>query len=242
MLAALDFSLLTVHLVGVVQTCWNKCFISQSWGLVVRVSWVSASSVGFPLVKWADVFIWFCCVLCEGLMGFTGTIHKHLVWYNSSRVSACEVYWVSLGWIICFETCFLRLMFLPFHLRSVGWSCTILNITLILQSYVSDPLGKHRDCFKYPYSEWRHKNISLFHYYEVSHVFRCYRYSLFVLVSVLEVQSLAGHAIDLMQSLLGTDVGVSFTKQFFLRFSLSTCAPWGSFWVTFILKLYFSTE
>lgn len=45
-----------------------------------------------------------------------------------------KISWVSLGWVISFKLQFLKLMFHPFHLRSVGWSCTILNITLILQS------------------------------------------------------------------------------------------------------------
>lgn len=91
-----------------------------------------------------------------------------------------KVSWVSLGWVICFKLWFLRLMFHPFRLRSVGWSCTVLNITLILQSDDSDPWAKLQDCFRYPRPEWRHKNISLFNYYEVSHVFSCCRYFWFV--------------------------------------------------------------
>lgn len=200
------------------------------------------SSVGFPLVKWANVSISFSCALCEGFLGFTETIRNNLLWFSSSRVSACKVSWVSLGWVICFKICFLRLTFLPFHSRSVGWSCIVLNITLILQSDVSDHWGKLQDCFRYPCSEWRHKNISLFNYYEVSRVFSFCRYCWFILISGLEAQSLAGHITDLTQSILGINIGVSFTNQLSLNFNLNTSAPWGSFWVTFILKLYFSTE
>lgn len=195
-----------------------------------------ASYLAILLVKWANVSILFCCALCEGFLCFTETIRNNLLWFSSSWVSAYKVSWVSLGWVIGFKICFLRLTFLRFHSRSVGWSCIVLNITLILQSDVSDRWGKLQDCFRYPCSEWRHKNISLFNYYEVSQVFSFYRYCWFILKRVLEAQSLAGHVTDLMQSVLGINIGVSFTDQFSLNFNLNTSAPWGSFWVTSALS------
>lgn len=197
------------------------------------------ASMGFPPVKGANVSVSLCPALCEGSRA---SLCNYLFWFSSSRVSACKVSWASAGWVICVKICFPRLTFLPFHSRSVGWSCTVLNITLILQSDVSDPWGKLQDCFRYPRSEWRHKNISLFNNYEVSLVFCCYRYCWFVLISVLEAPSLAGHVIDLRQCVQGINMGVSFTNQFSLSFNLNTGAPWGSFWVTLTLKLYFSAE